>query len=323
VNPEKRVTKKQVIFDTDPGVDDAMALLFLARSPSVHLIGITTSHGNGSIETTTRNALYLTERLGIDAQVYEGTSHPLKGEPSPPPTFVHGENALGDIEIPEVLSRQVASVPAHRFIIESVKARPHEISIVAVGRMTNLALALREDPEIAGLVKEVVVMGGAFGTHGHAGNVTPLAEANIIGDPVAADEVFGAPWPLTVVGLDVTQQTIMSRQYLEEIAQTAGTDGELIWDISRGYEAFHRDMGVKGGIYVHDSSAVAYLLDASLFDVVAGPVRVVEDGFAKGHTTLSKVGTWGDRPSVRVCVGVDSARLLSLYRNTLTTRVST
>jgi purine nucleosidase len=317
------VTRKNVIFDTDPGVDDAMALLFLVRSPSVRLIGITTSHGNGSIEATTRNALYLTQRLGIDAQVYEGARHPLKGVASPPPTFVHGENALGDIEIPEVLSRQVAGVPAHRFIIESVKAQPHEISIVAVGRMTNLALALREAPEIAGLVKEVVVMGGAFGTHGHAGNVTPLAEANIIGDPLAADEVFGALWPLTVVGLDVTQQTIMSHQYLEDLAQTAGSDGELIWEISRGYEAFHRNTGVEDGIYVHDSSAVAYLLDPSLFDVVTGPVRVVEDGFAKGHTIRSKAGAWGDRPSVRVCVGVDSSRLLTLYRNTLTARTST
>jgi purine nucleosidase len=167
-----------------------------------------------------------------------------------------------------------------------------------------------------------VVMGGAFGTHGHAGNVTPLAEANIIGDPLAADEVFGAPWPLTVVGLDVTQQTIMSHQYLEDLAQTAGSDGELIWEISRGYEAFHRNTGVEDGIYVHDSSAVAYLLDPSLFDVVTGPVRVVEDGFAKGHTIRSKVGAWGDRPSVRVCVGVDSARLLTLYRNTLATRTS-
>ncbi|MGQ7932675.1 nucleoside hydrolase [Paraburkholderia sp. D1E] len=309
--------RKNVIFDTDPGVDDAMALLFLARSPLVRLIGITTSHGNGDIDTTTRNALFLAEWLGVDAEVYEGARHPLKGVATPPPTFIHGENALGDIAIPDVLGRRASSMPAHRFIIETVKARPHEISIVAVGRMTNLALALREAPEIAGLVKEVVVMGGAFGCHGHTGNVTPLAEANIIGDPLAADEVFGAVWPVTLVGLDVTQQTIMTREYLADIARSAGKDGEMIWDVSRGYEAFHRSSGVEDGIYVHDSSAVAYLLDPSLFDVVAGPVRVIEDGFAKGHTIRSKAGAWGERPSVQVCVGVDSIRLLDLYRNTL------
>lgn len=312
----------KVIFDTDPGVDDAMALLFLHYAPEVELVGITTTFGNGRIDTTTWNALYLTERFGIDAPVASGPATPLVG-PAPPPTdFVHGANGLGDVPLPATLGRQPDPRPAHRFIIDMVRAHPGEITIVAVGRMTNLALALREDPAIAGLVRAIVIMGGAFGHNGFHGNVTPVAEANIHGDPLAADEVFGGTWPITVVGLDVTQRTQMTTDYLQALATDGGEAGQFIWDITRFYVAFHHAAGVPN-MFVHDSSAVAFLLDPTLFRTRRGAIRVVTEGLATGQTTLKPdeynfpPGPWDDRPSHTVCIDVDPARLLALYRDTL------
>ncbi|WP_395812917.1 nucleoside hydrolase [Devosia sp.] len=312
----------KVIFDTDPGVDDAMALLFLHAAAEVELIGITTTFGNGTIETTTRNALYIAERFGIAAPVAQGAGVPLVGDAGDPPHFVHGHNGLGDIELPATLSRQPDPRPAHRLIIDLIRANPGEVEIVAVGRMTNLALALREDPGIAGLVKQVVVMGGAFGIDGVLGNVTPAAEANIWGDPLAADEVTGAAWPLTMVGLDVTQKTRMPTEYLRTIADEAGEAGRFIWDISRFYEDFHQKGGVDS-IFVHDSSAVAYLLDPTLFEIRRGEIRVVSEGLAFGQTIQKPAGTafppsdWDGRPVHQICTSVDSDALRRLYQATL------
>lgn len=319
--------KKKVIFDTDPGIDDAMALLFLHLHPDVEIVGITTTFGNGTIDTTTRNALYLCERFGIEAPVAKGAAGPLLGEPGAPPHFVHGHNALGDVELPPVTTgRTLDARPAHRLLADLLRSNPGEITIVAVGRMTNLALALREAPEVAGLARQIVIMGGAFGFNGNLGNVTPCAEANIHGDPRAADEVLGGTWPVTMVGLDVTQQTRMSTAYLQALAEAGGEAGDLIWRISRFYEAFHHASGIPE-IFVHDSSAVAYLLDPSLFETRTGSIRVVTEGVAAGQTIQKPDGIgfppndWDDRPSHRICTSVDAAGLLDLYRRTIMRRL--
>ncbi|MBN9025918.1 MULTISPECIES: nucleoside hydrolase [Kaistia] len=316
------MSKIKVIFDTDPGVDDAMALLFLKHSPEIELVGITTTLGNGTIATTTRNALYLVERFGIDVPVAQGPATPLVGPAGDPPHYVHGHNAIGDIELPETIARTVDPRPAHRLIIDLIRENPGEIAIVAVGRMTNLALALREAPEIAGLVKQVVIMGGAFGFHGNHGNVTPAAEANIAGDPLAADEVAGGSWPVTWVGLDVTQRTQLSTEYLEALAKDGGEAGRFIWDITRVYVAYHHAAGVEN-MFVHDSSAVAYLLDPTLFTTRSGAIRVITEGMAVGQTIQKPdshrfpPGDWDNRPSHRICTEVDSERFKALYRQTI------
>lgn len=317
------MSRKKIIFDTDPGIDDAMALLFLHQSPQVELVGITTGPGNGTIDVTTRNALYLKERFGIAAPVARGAAEPLTGKTVPPAAFVHGQNALGDIPLPEHIASVPHDLPAYRFIVETARRHPGEISILAVGRMTNLALALREDPEIAKLVEQVVIMGGAFGHNGHSGNVSPVSEANIDGDPLAADEVFAAAWPLTAVGLDVTKETRMSNAYLRSLADEGGEVGQFIWEITRFYEKFHLGRGVQDGIYVHDSSAAAFLLDPSLFVTRTGPIRVVTEGLAIGQT-IQKANVlnlphadWDGRPSHAICTHVDSPRLLGFYRQVI------
>ena len=314
---------KKVLFDTDIGIDDAMALLFLHFSPDVELKAIVSGFGNADIATTTRNALYMKEYFGIEAPVYRGAGEPVgKRLGSGYPDFVHAKNGLGGIDIDEPTT-QAEALPGPEAIVEVVKNNPHEISIVAVGRLTNLALALDLCPEFPSLVKEVVIMGGTFGHNGHSGNVSPVAEANIAGDPQAADKVFTSDWPVTIVGIDVTHETIARDEFFESLRENAGKAGDFVYRTSRFYLDFHEQINGVHECPVHDSSAVAYLLDPSLYETKAAAVRVVTDGIAIGQTIAGdpsadfESDAWKGRPKCQICIGVDSERVLALYAKTL------
>ncbi|KPL95275.1 nucleoside hydrolase [Vibrio splendidus] len=314
---------KKIILDTDPGIDDAMAILFAEAHPDIELMGITTVYGNATIDNGTQNALYLKQKFGMKALVAKGSDKPLLRDPVGATVVVHGETGLGDVTAPSSLDYEAIKKPAYQFIIDSVRAEPREITLVAVGPLTNLALALKAAPDIVDLVKEVVVMGGAFGENGHRGNVTPFAEANIHDDPHAADKVFTASWPVVIIGLDVTEESFFTSQYLDELRDDAGEVGQFIWDISRYYLKFYSDKVGMDGCHVHDPSAIAYVIQPSLFTSRNGPVRVVTDGPAEGMT-IQKADQrnymndeWGLFPAQQVGVQVDSDTLLSLYRETL------
>lgn len=314
---------EKIIFDTDPGIDDAMAILFAEACQEIELMAITTGFGNATIHNATRNALYLKKRFNLNADVLQGAAEPLVIAVDEPADFVHGDNGLGNIPLDESDLPAALDETAHDYIIRQVKAQPGEITLVAVGRMTNLALALQKAPEITGLVKQVVIMGGAFGFNGHKGNVTPFAEANIIGDPHAADIVMTANWPVTVVGLDVTKETIMDNAYLEMLRTGSSRYGQFIFDITRFYADFHKKTANLDGIYVHDSSAVMYVLAPELYQTVKGPIRVVTDGPAIGHTLLKTdavrypLDDWADCPVQAVCCAVDVDAYLARYRSVL------
>lgn len=317
------MTTQKIIFDTDPGIDDAMALLFIEASPALDLVAVTTVFGNADIDTTTRNALYLKDRFGLKAPVYKGTDKPLTRPRNPSPTFVHGENGLGDVELTGLTPAQPEAKPAHQAIIDLARAHPGEITLVAVGPLTNLALALRVDPEVANLLKAVVVMGGAFGVAGKPGNVTPVAEANIWNDPEAADQVFTAPWPVTVVSLDVTSQVVMGPDYMDALEACAGPAGAFLNAISKPYAAFYGGRDGIVGCCVHDAAAVAYVIDPSLFETRRGSIRVVTDGIALGQTCQKVEGelfgpsAWDDQPIQAVTIGVNAEGLLKLYAETM------
>ncbi|KAB0678820.1 nucleoside hydrolase [Aureimonas leprariae] len=310
---------RKVVFDTDPGVDDATALLFLLADPEIELLGITSVWGNATVETTTRNALYLAERFGYAGPVARGAGGPVAGGAAEVDPDIHGHNGLGDIDLPARIGMKADARPAHRFIIDTVRAAPGEVTLLAVGPLTNLALALREDPAFATLVKEVVIMGGGFGFNGHLGNVTPAAEANIGNDPEAADEVFAADWPLVAIGLDATMETMMSTDYLAALREAAGEAGRFVWDVTRSYAGFYRRTLGVDGIFAHDSLAAAYLTAPELVTTRAGAIRTVLDGFARGQTIQSPdtrefvPGAWAGRRAHLVATGVDAPAFLSLY----------
>ena len=317
------MTTQKIIFDTDPGIDDAMALLFIEASPALDLVAVTTVFGNADIETTTRNALYLKHRFGLKAPVFKGADKPLIRPRNPSPTFVHGENGLGDVELTGLVPAEPEAKPAYQAIIDLARVNPGEITLVAVGPLTNLALALRADPEVATLLKAVVIMGGAFAVAGKPGNVTPVAEANIWNDPEAADLVFTAPWFVTAVSLDVTTQVVMTPAYMDALEASAGPAGEFLNAISKPYAAFYGGRDGIVGCCVHDAAAVAYVIDPSLFETRRGSIRVITNGIALGQTCQKVEGelfgpsAWDDQPIQAITVGVNEAGLLKLYAETM------
>lgn len=208
----------RIILDTDPGIDDALALFLALASPEVTLEAVTTVQGNVSVEQTTYNALTLLTLAGrTDIPVAYGSAEPLVRK-RVDAAHVHGQNGLGDITLPEPT---IASVEqqAVDLIIEKIMRNPGEITLVPIGPLTNIALAVRREPRIAQHVREVVIMGGAVRV---PGNVTPSAEFNIFADPHAAHVVFHAGWPLRLVSLDVTTRVSMHRQQVETLATHSG-----------------------------------------------------------------------------------------------------
>jgi inosine-uridine nucleoside N-ribohydrolase len=309
-----------ILFDTDPGIDDAMALLMLARDPLARLVGISTVFGNASVPTTSANALALAERFGIDAPVAAGAARPLHRPPRAHPVAIHGHDGLGDVGLlAPAATRRLDPRPAPALIADLARTYAGELVIVAVGPLTNLASALQRDPDLPRRVQRVVVMGGAFGHRGHAGNATPAAEANVLCDPHAADLVFGAPWPVQIVGLDVTHEVLLGSDFLDALGRDGGDAGRFVREITRGYEAFYRAR-TGGGIYAHDASAVACALRPQRFVQRAGAVQVVSEGPAIGQTILARPGgaggtlAGGDRPSQQVCVEVDADGVRADFR---------
>lgn len=312
----------KILFDTDPGIDDAMALLFAHRSPEIEIVGVTSVVGNASIETTTRNALYLCERYGIDAPIAQGAAQALVVPTGAFPDFVHGADGLGNTA-PSTPIRQVAEQNAAQFIVDTVKQSPGEITLVAVGRLTNIALAMSLDPTIIGEVREIVIMGGALGVGPYTGNVSPVAEANIAGDPHAADLVFSGAWPVTMVGLDVTMETRLSEAGMLRLRESGGDLGSYLYEITRFYAAFYQGAHDFDGFPVHDSSAIAYLLKPELYSTVTGAMRVVTDGVTAGQTVMVSdpeafpASAFSGMPAQKACVGVQADAVIEFILSTL------
>ncbi len=251
------MSPRPIIIDTDPGVDDAMAIFFALRHPDLEVIGLTTIFGNVHTDLATLNALRLLDIAGRpDIPVVPGASEPLCTPYFGPVPFVHGDDGQGNVHLP-LPTRDPLDRSAAEWIVEQVMARPGEVTLVPIGPLTNIALALRLEPRIASHVKAVVLMGGnALGK----GNATPSAEANIHNDPEAADVVFGAGWPVTMVGLDVTERVHMDDAHLAKYGEIDDPMAQHIAAIVPFYRDFYRDRVGIEGIHVHDSSAIAYVI---------------------------------------------------------------
>ncbi|MFO8046068.1 MAG: nucleoside hydrolase [Halomonas sp.] len=300
--------KHPIIFDTDPGVDDAQAIAIALRHPELDLLGLTTTYGNVDVEVATHNALLLAQLAGRDdVPVAQGAAAPLVKTRYPPPAHIHGANGLGDIVLPEVKGKADPRSAA-QFIVDTVNARPGDVTLVAVGPLGNLAAALQLDPTLITRVKQVVIMGGSI--H-EGGNVTPVAEANMFNDPHAASRVLTAGWPLTLVGLDVTHRCVLTPAHM---ARFETGQGELERVLAGSY-AFYRDfyqefLGIDG-CCPHDSCALAWLLRPALFTTARGHLTVTPDGDAEGQTIFAPEGRafiasrWSLTPPVDVCLGVE------------------
>src|SRR5438046_4900459 len=208
---------KKIIFDTDPGSDDALALMLALNSPELDVRAITVVPGNVTAAMGLQNALRMVSLANrCDVPVAAGAQHPLF-QKLITAEFFHGRNGLANIELPPSKCNVDARFGPD-LIIQMVHAEPHQITLVPVGPLTNIALAVEKDPSIVPLVKEVILMGGSIS----GGNVNAAAEANIYNDPEAAQIVFQAGWPLTMVGLEVGDQALFTHKYLDRLGQPHG-----------------------------------------------------------------------------------------------------
>ncbi|QUX95103.1 nucleoside hydrolase [Marinomonas sp. CT5] len=310
---------RKIIIDTDPGIDDAMAIFFAFQAPQLEVLGLTTTFGNVSVDLATQNAIRLTEIAKVNVPVAKGVAVPSEIAPRPHPDFVHGADGFGNINWPEPQGKAIEKSAA-QFIVDTVRQYPGEVTIIALGPLGNLAKALELDPEVANLVDEVVLMGG---TAIEYGNVSPVAEANIMNDPHAADKVFTAAWQVTMIGLDVTHQVLLDNTVLERIKQANPTEGTFLYDCAQHYINFYSSRFDMDGCYFHDASTIAYILDPSIFGVELGAVRVTCDGIGIGQTIFAPQGMtfpephWNDVPMTQVCMEVDSDRLLALFESAM------
>ncbi len=316
----------KLIIDTDPGIDDSMAIQLALASKEFEILGLTTVFGNINVELATINALRLLQLANkVEIPVAKGASKPLKSEFSGGVPFVHGDDGQGNTWQPPGCLSPI-STPADEFLIEQVLKFPKQVTIAALGPLTNLAIALSKEPEIQKLVKEIVFMGGnAF----CSGNATPAAEANMFSDPDAADLVLGAKWPITMIGLDVTHKTIISKEALEKISEFDSPLNNHITKAYQFYLDFFRRVNKIDGTYVHDASVFTYLIDRTLYKTVTYPIRVeTQDCLSKGKTWPSlgdadheegeALQPWKNRPKVTICVDVNSEKVIALMQKRLT-----
>ncbi|MDE2416194.1 MAG: nucleoside hydrolase [Burkholderiales bacterium] len=317
----------KVIYDTDPGVDDAIALYFALAHPAIDLMGITTTFGNVTVEQAAANALYLTALAGRHVPVTKGVQKPWVRDGEAPPAHIHGADGLGNLPSRTITTAAPDPRSSAQFIVDMARAHPGEITLVAVGPLGNLALALKLEPALPVLLREVIVMGG---TVLEPGNVSPVAEANIWNDPHAADKVFTAGCKLTMVGLDVTHRVVTELTLFDRIARhhahpATDTLHHAVKFYSTFYTGLHKHMEQTPGCYAHDLLAFVYLVAPGLFALETGAIRVATEGLALGQTILNRRPYiryphpgWGqDVPDTRVCMAVDSHGCLRLFEDTM------
>ncbi|SHF03904.1 pyrimidine-specific ribonucleoside hydrolase [Marinitoga hydrogenitolerans DSM 16785] len=252
--------KKKVILDCDPGHDDAVAILLAGIAKEIELLGVIAVAGNSYLRNTVRNALILTEMANINVPVFKGSEKPLLRKQIVAPD-IHGESGLEGANLPEP-TKKVENKNYLEFLAENIYSNPNEITLVAVGPLTNIAKFALNYPDLVPLVKELVIMGGGI----EFGNVTPRAEFNIYADPEAAQIIFNAGFNLTVFPLDVTHK---AKIYINEIKEMQEFSSEIVSKMGILLEFFHQtyyDVFKIKGAPLHDPCTIAYLINPEIFE---------------------------------------------------------
>jgi inosine-uridine nucleoside N-ribohydrolase len=314
----------RVIIDTDPGVDDAMAIMLALNSPELKVEALTVVPGNVEAKQGLENALKLVSLANrCDVVVAGGAQHPLN-QKLITAQFWHGPNGLAGVELPAPKCKADPRFGPD-LIIEMVHKYPHALTLIPVGPLTNIALAVSKDPSIASLVKDIVIMGGSI----TGGNVNGAAEANIYNDPEAAQIVFNAGWMVTMIGSDVGERTLMTRKYLNELQSMHGPESDFIAKLADFYVTRSEKSGYPGAA-MYDPLAVGTVIDPTLVTLKDMHVDVETKGeFTRGETVANRMGSdennvlHGDhyeiegvielKPNARVCLGSNADRFVQLF----------
>lgn len=296
----------KLIIDTDPGIDDAMAIFYAAAAPDIELLGLTTIFGNVTTEIATRNALRLLEMAELDLPVARGAEAPLILPPFAPSAYVHGDEGFGDIPAQTPRGNAIEEDAAD-FLIRMAREHRGELVLCPIGPLTNIALAIQRDPDFVKNVKRIVIMGGSLE---EGGNITAHAEANIYHDPHAADVVFAAGGKVEMVGLDVTHRILCTKADFGAIAAQSPELGGVLQKMSEFYLAFYETVGKFDGCSLHDPAAVIACSHPQLFDRRKVAVKVACEGEALGATLIADPSCRGE---ISVCMGVEAGGVKSLF----------
>jgi inosine-uridine nucleoside N-ribohydrolase len=317
-------TPKRVIIDTDPGVDDAMAILLALNSPELKVEALTVVPGNVEAWQGLENALKIVSLAGrCDVHVAAGAQHPLN-QKLITAQYWHGKNGLAGVELP-TSNCKADSRFGPDLIIETIHKYPHEVTLIPVGPLTNIALAVSKDPSIVPLVKDIVIMGGSI----TGGNVNGAAEANIYNDPEAASIVFNAGWRVTMVGSDIGERTLITRKHLADLQSLHGPESDFVARLADYYLTQSEKSGYQGAA-MYDPLAVGAVVDPAVVTLKDMHVDVETKGeFTRGETVANRMGynennvLHGDhyeiagltelKPNARVCVASDADKFLKLF----------
>lgn len=302
--------KRKIILDCDPGHDDAIAIMLAAKHPSIELLGITIVAGNQTLDKTLKNGLNVCQKLNIDTAVYAGMPQPIMRKQIVADN-IHGESGLdGPVFEPLIKSHETKN--AVNYIIETLMDSDGDITLVPVGPLSNISVAMRMEPKIIPKIKEIVLMGGAYGT----GNFTPSAEFNIFADPEAARVVFTSGVPIVMMGLDLTNQTVCTTDVIERMRKLGGPASELFVDImSFTLKTQYENYGLAGGP-VHDATCIAYLIAPDSFITQDMYVEVdVHEGPCYGRTVCDELGVLNQAPNTKVGMRLDTDKFWDLVEN--------
>ena len=290
---------QKIIIDTDPGIDDAMAIHQAFADSRLEVVGLTTIFGNVYVDQATRNSLWLAEHGGYNCAVARGAERPISIEMNTPSFHVHGEQGFG--EITEIIPVGKADPrPAHIYLSETIRANTGEIILCPIGPLSNIANLLDYDPEIINHIKKLVIMGGAVHV---LGNVTPYAEANFWNDPHAAEKVLEANWEIDLIGLDVTSNIQFSHDVFTQGAKNSPRIGGFIHDLSKFYINFYKRVVGKSVCLMHDPAAMLAITDPDIFTFQKAPLSVILEGEKVGNSFVSENL---ERRPVNVAVNVDA-----------------
>jgi purine nucleosidase len=301
---------KKILFDTDPGIDDACAILLALASPELSVEGLSIVHGNSSLQQATRNALSILELAGAShIPVAVGCELPLV-QPSLLAPETHGNTGLGYAELPEPRARPTAQHGCD-FLIEQILSAPGEITLVAIGPLTNIALAIRQEPQIVSAVKDVIVMGGAIR---YEGNTTALAEFNTYVDPHAAHIVYHSGMPITLVPLDVTYQCVLTSDDVNRMRSVDAPITKFVEDATRFYMEFHDSYQGIQGCVINDPLALALTFAPELCTYQDLYVDVDLSGGISLGKTIGDFYNYGKRkPNMKVALGVKPREFIDLF----------
>ncbi|MEP1522513.1 nucleoside hydrolase [Ascidiaceihabitans sp.] len=303
----------KTILDTDPGVDDAMTFYYAHASAQTDLVAMTTIFGNVTVEDATQNALWLAESVQTQTPVYRGAQTPLKITPNTPSAHVHGKHGFGDM-IDRTISTTAEAESAAAFLAAEAARKPGELTVCAIGPLTNIALALDIDPNFIANLRQLVIMGGSLEA---GGNVTPHAEANFWNDPHAANKVLTAPGTgaVIIVGLDVTTQISFFQSDYDDMAEKSPKAGGFLKDIGEFYMRFYETVTGKYQGYLHDPAALIACEAPELFTMRDVRLQVITEGENIGemvpHASSERV--------CKVCMDVDIPAVLNRYKTTMAT----